>query len=75
VGGRLAGAGLDVLEAEPPPPDHPLLAQPRVLLSPHLAGVAVEAAERMAAEAAAHLLAGLDGRLDPAVVINPEVLA
>ena len=35
--GTLAGAGLDVLPAEPPPPGHAILAHPRVVLTPHAA--------------------------------------
>lgn len=34
--GRLAGAGLDVLAAEPPSADHPLLAHDRTLVTPHV---------------------------------------
>src|SRR6266853_2724555 len=35
--GRIAGAGLDVLAAEPPPADHPLLRATNCLITPHLA--------------------------------------
>ncbi|HMA12774.1 MAG TPA: D-2-hydroxyacid dehydrogenase, partial [Steroidobacteraceae bacterium] len=34
--GRLAGAGLDVVEPEPLPPDHPLWKSPRILFTPHI---------------------------------------
>jgi phosphoglycerate dehydrogenase-like enzyme len=34
--GRLGGAGLDVVEPEPLPPDHPLWKSPRILFTPHI---------------------------------------
>jgi phosphoglycerate dehydrogenase-like enzyme len=37
--GSIAGAGLDVLSVEPPPPEHPLLNHDRVVITPHTAGV------------------------------------
>ena len=37
--GRLFGVGLDVMEQEPLPPEHPLWHMERVILTPHIAGV------------------------------------
>jgi D-3-phosphoglycerate dehydrogenase len=71
----IAGAGIDVFENEPPPPDHPLFASERVIVSPHVAGLSREANARIAVTAAENILAGLDGRLDPALVVNKSVLA
>lgn len=44
--GEIAGAGLDVFEAEPLPTDHPLWKRDDVILTPHVAGVSPRIAER-----------------------------
>jgi D-3-phosphoglycerate dehydrogenase len=72
AGGKIAGAGLDVWEDEPPPHDHPLLKFDNVLVSPHTAGATEESRENMARFAAEQVLEILDGKRPPRLV-NPEV--
>jgi glycerate dehydrogenase len=61
--GRLGGAGIDVLEREPPPPDHPLLdpAIPNLILTPHVAWAAREARQRCLDELALNVESFLAG--------------
>jgi D-3-phosphoglycerate dehydrogenase len=73
--GRLAGAALDVFEAEPPARDSPLLACRTSLLTPHSAGLTEECAARMGVKAAQNILDFFAGRLDPALVVNGGDLA
>ena len=73
--GRIAGAGLDTFDAEPPPLGLPLLALENVILSPHTAGLTEECAARMGIATAKNALDGIDGRLNPLLVVNREVLA
>lgn len=70
--GRLAGAGLDVWDREPPPLDHPLLALPTVVATYHTAGVTHEARRNMARISAEQIIAVLAGQRPPRLV-NPEV--
>jgi glycerate dehydrogenase len=61
--GRLGGAGIDVLEREPPPPGHPLLdpAVPNLILTPHVAWAAREARQRCLDELALNVESFLAG--------------
>lgn len=72
--GTLRGAGLDVTREEPPQADNPLLKLENVLLSPHSAGSTAECFARMGQVCVQNALDCLDGRLDPDMAVNPEVL-
>jgi phosphoglycerate dehydrogenase-like enzyme len=72
VEGRLAGAGIDVFAHEPPG-DSPLLALPRVVLSPHVAGIGAGAQQAMLEMAVSAVLAVLAGE-EPGGIVNPQAL-
>jgi D-3-phosphoglycerate dehydrogenase len=59
---RIAGAAIDVLEAEPPRKDHPLLKLENVLLTPHIGGSTREATRRGEWGAAEEVVRVLEGK-------------
>lgn len=72
--GKLRGAGLDVLDKEPPDPANKLFGLENVIFSPHMAGVTKEASDRMAVTAIENILSVFDGRPNAAHCVNKEVL-
>jgi phosphoglycerate dehydrogenase-like enzyme len=71
--GRIAGAALDAFAAEPLPATSPLLACPRLLLTPHQAFNSVETGEAVSLAAAGAIVDLMAGRR-PVHVANPDVL-
>lgn len=60
--GRLAGAGLDVFDTEPLPPNHPILACEQVVLTPHNADQTPEGMDILNAGVVDNVIAFLEGR-------------
>ena len=58
---RIAGAGLDVFDPEPLPPDHPFLTLDNTLITPHLGYVTLETYDRFYGEAVEDVLGWLNG--------------
>jgi D-3-phosphoglycerate dehydrogenase len=76
--GWIAAAGLDVLEQEPPPKEHPLFTIPNVVLSPHSGAHSVESLDSLRKQAAEEVIRALKGEpllnVVNAKYINPAVL-
>jgi D-3-phosphoglycerate dehydrogenase len=71
--GEIAGAGLDVLAAEPPDDDSPLLDLDEVILTPHAAYNSAESVVELREKAARNVAAALAGEVPP-YVVNEAVL-
>ena len=70
----IAGAGLDVFDIEPASKSNPILNLKNVILSPHIAGVTVEATVRMAKETVQNVLDVFDDKVNENVIVNNEIL-
>jgi D-3-phosphoglycerate dehydrogenase len=72
--GRIAAAGIDVFDDEPPAADHPLFGFDQVILTPHIAGLTAECGVRMAISSVQNVLDFFAGRIDSALVVNGDEL-
>lgn len=70
--GKIAGAGLDVFDPEPPAKDLALLSLPNVILTPHVGGTTVECNYLNATTVARNILRFFAGER-PETIANPEV--
>jgi D-3-phosphoglycerate dehydrogenase len=72
--GWIAGAGLDVLEQEPPRQDNPILQMKNVILSPHNASASARFDPGRKRHVGRELMLVLSGKW-PMSCVNPSVLA
>jgi D-3-phosphoglycerate dehydrogenase len=70
--GRVRGYGTDVLDEEPPRPDHPLTKLPNCIVTPHVGSRTSESVERQAMAAVTNLIRAMHGE-KPLAQVNPEV--
>jgi len=70
--GRIAGAGIDVFDPEPPASTNPLFGLPNVIVTPHIAGVSQETTRRLSLAAGEQVMRVLADERPPRLV-NPEV--
>ena len=71
---KISGAGLDVFDIEPAPLNNKLLELKNVILSPHIAGVTVEATIRMSTESVQNVFDIFDNKINQNVIVNQEIM-
>jgi D-3-phosphoglycerate dehydrogenase len=71
--GKLAGAGIDVFDKEPPAADNPIFGLSNTIVSAHMAGVTAESMDRMAVTTVKNILSVLDGTPNKENAVNKEV--
>ena len=73
---KIAGAGLDVFENEPPPKNHPLFNLDNIVLSPHNAALTLECRKRMSVECAENIVYFFnnDKKLNINNIVNRKIL-
>ena len=69
---KIAGAGLDVLQQEPPTPHEPLLTLDNVIVTPHIAWYSEESFVRDMEQGMDELIRVLNGQR-PRYIVNPEI--
>ncbi len=72
AGGKIGGAGLDVLETEPPAPDNPLLHLDAAVVTPHIAWYSEESFKKDMEQGMDEVIRVLNGRR-PRYIVNPEI--
>jgi len=72
--GRIGAIGFDVFDREPPDASAPLLEFEQAILTPHIAGLTRESAERMALASVQNVIDFYADTLDPALVVNKDSL-
>ena len=69
----IAGAGLDVMEEEPPNWENPLFTLDNLIVTPHISFYSEESYKELKTKAAEAVLDVLNGKI-PRAVVNPQVL-
>jgi len=72
--GIIAGAGVDVIEYEPPSPDNPILKLDNFVITPHTAFFSEESLQTLRLETTRAVATALKGGI-PRSVVNPEVIS
>ncbi len=70
--GHLEGAGIDVYDKEPPPPDHPYLNRLDIVATPHVAGVTDVSRDNIWTTAIKQVIQVCQGEKPPHL-LNPEI--